>query len=378
MLQELEAYCRQRRLLFYPKTDLPLPQAILDRGALGTDPQAAEMDRLVSEAATRIFPREQATIAPLKNQGTFHRLYRAQLLPGRNVIVRVNALSQWQRDFTLLLDEWAMERLRQAGLPHLGVYGVDLSRCLCTFDYQLHQEAPGVTFQAFDHDEEKIRPLLFELGQMVGRLHHLRTEGFGLFDITPLVANPSEGPPLQGTFATWPEYVSLNLGEHIEKCVAAAAISAEEAERISEVFEVARGMLLVEEPCLLHGDLGNHNLFTDGKDVSALIDWEDCLSGDPVFDIAFWATFHPQGRHQCFLDGYRQEHALPMDFELRFWIYFLRISLSKTVLRQRFGVQDKPGRAPASRRIQLGLEKAEALLPGIKHRAGKRVGKDAA
>ena len=34
MLQDLEAYCRQRRLLFYPKTDMPLPQAILDRAAL--------------------------------------------------------------------------------------------------------------------------------------------------------------------------------------------------------------------------------------------------------------------------------------------------------------------------------------------------------
>jgi Ser/Thr protein kinase RdoA (MazF antagonist) len=93
-----------------------------------------------------------------------------------------------------------------------------------------------------------------------------------------------------------------------------------------------------------------------------LIDWEDCLAGDPVFDIAFWATFHPERRHDVFLEGYRGVRDLPDDFELRFWLYFLRTALSKTVLRHRFGLQDKPGRPPASLRIHRGLEKVESLL----------------
>jgi len=117
-------------------------------------------------------------------------------------------------------------------------------------------------------------------------------------------------------------------------------------------------------PVLLHGDLGSHNVFTDGRDVTAVIDWEDALSGDPVFDIAFWATFHPDRRHAAFLDGYRAVRALPADFEWRFWLYYLRVALAKTVLRHRLGITDRPGRLPASRRIQKGLERVEALQGG--------------
>src|SRR5207253_1741030 len=84
---------------------------------------------------------------------------------------------------------------------------------------------------------------------------------------------------------------------------------------------------------------------------------------DPVFDVAFWATFHPDRRHGAFLDGYRSVRDLPADFERRFRLYYPRVALSKTVLRHRLGLADRPGRPPASLRIQRALERLEAL-PG--------------
>src|SRR5262249_32278643 len=144
-------------------------------------------------------------------------------------------------------------------------------------------------------------------------------------------------------------------------CVRLGVVTPEEAQRILKTFDRCTRLLHVEEPALLHGDLGSHNVFTDGASITALIDWEDCLSGDPVFDIAFWATFHPERRHQAFLDGYRSESPLPGDFAVRFWLYFLRIALGKTVLRHRLRLSDPPGRPAASLRIQRGLGEAESL-----------------
>jgi fructosamine-3-kinase len=199
---------------------------------------------------------------------------------------------------------------------------------------------------------------VFALGRFVGRLHRIRTHGFGFFDIRPLVEgkDPSR---VWGACPTWRHYVLCRLEAHVERCAQIGAVSRGEARRIFTAFAAADELLDDVSPCLLHGDLGSHNVFVEDGAVTALIDWEDCLSGDPAFDVAFWATFHPDRRHRAFLDGYRLERELPDDFERRFWLYYLRVALSKTVLRHRLGLVDLPGREPAARRIQKGLERFE-------------------
>ena len=121
---------------------------------------------------------------------------------------------------------------------------------------------------------------------------------------------------------------------------------------------------------LCHGDLGNHNVFVRDGHVSALIDWEDCLAGDPVYDVAFWATFHPPRRYDALIAGYRAAGTVPEDFFRRFWLYYLRVALAKTVVRARFGLVDLPGHMPASLRIRLGLQNYEASAMGLCGRTG--------
>jgi Ser/Thr protein kinase RdoA (MazF antagonist) len=177
-----------------------------------------------------------------------------------------------------------------------------------------------------------------------------------------MVNGPDLQVTLQGSLGTWPEYIVLRLPEHLDVCSRIGAANHQETRRIEATFESAMNLLASFTPALLHGDLGSHNIFSDGTNITALIDWEDSLSGDPVFEIAFWATFHPERRHAAFLDGYRSVCPLPDDFDLRFWLYFLRIALAKTVLRHRLGIPDRPGRSPAAARIQRGLHRVESLL----------------
>jgi Ser/Thr protein kinase RdoA (MazF antagonist) len=250
----------------------------------------------------------------------------------------------------------------------LEVYEVDVSRARLPFDFEILEEAPGRPLGDFewragrtnDSVEAEIRPLLFELGRFLGRLHRIKTHGYGPVDVRSLASGACECPGssqaiASGILETWQEYVFLRLDDHVKKCLDLGAISRAEAGQISKLVELVLGSMPDMQPVLLHGDLGNHNVFSDGKTVTAVIDWEDCLCGDPVFDIAFWATFHPEERHRFFLDGYQTERRLPEDFARRFWMYYLRIALSKTVLRDRFGLKDRMGRPPASRRIQQGL-----------------------
>ena len=199
-----------------------------------------------------------------------------------------------------------------------------------------------------------------QLGSLVAAVHGIATERFGFLDVAPLVQSPTCSAC--GLLDSWEQYVTLNLERHISICLAIGAIDPEEAERIRRTFIRLRNLLQISVPSLLHGDLANHNVTADGSRITAVLDWEDCLSGDPVFDIAYWATFRPHENLNVFLDGYREVRPLPSDFEMRFWLYYLRVCLSKTVHRHRFGYADPLGRAPASLRIQHSLEKLGALL----------------
>jgi aminoglycoside phosphotransferase (APT) family kinase protein len=358
----LEAFRRRRRAVFYPKADDPETAGLMKLAQGGDGAEEAERRRHVAAACRETFGWERVSVAPLGEQGTFHRLYRATPAGGGAVVVvRVNALSHLGHDYPLHLDAWAAEKLRGAGLPALRVHRVDLSRRVCPFDYQILEQARGVSLRSLDDDDESLRPLLFRLGRLLARLHRLPLHGFGLMDVGPLVTGGAAAD-CGGLLSSWADYVRLNLEEHVRDCADGGAIDGELARQVLDAFARHAGVFeRIEAGALLHGDPGSHNVFADAGEIAALIDWEDCLAGDPVYEVAFWATFHPERRHGAFLDGYRSEWPLPDDFGPRFWLYFLRVALCKTVLRQRLGIVDKPGRPPASERIRKGLAGLEGL-----------------
>ena len=341
-----------RRSLFYPKADLPLPDEVLRSGG-----SVSLTDSTIAQICAEVLGTKVTGVESLAS-GTFHRLWRVRREDGRPVIFRANAFSEWFRDDMPGMDVIAQKLLRQRGFPAVHVHSVDFSRERCPVDFSIMDEARGTSLRAFDDDEQKLLPLLTELGRFLANVHRIDLRcRFGLID--PSALSTGRGP-LFGLHETWDEYIALNLETHVKICVNIGAISEQEAQRIFWLFEGCRGIYADSKPKLLHGDPGNHNVFVDDGQITTLIDWEDAVAGDPVYEIAFWATFHPERRHAAFLDGYRSEATLPADFEPRFWLYFLRVSLAKTVLRHRLGLMDMPGREPAARRIQKSLQKLTA------------------
>ena len=256
------------------------------------------------------------------------------------------------RDYPLLLDAAIGERLKINSIPAVTVLDVDLSRKHCPTDYSIMLEASGMPLKHWDRDEDRMQTLLWNLGRFLARVHQICIDGYGLLDTIA---------PLQGCHRHWNDYLRVNLDVHIERCRQLRVIGPSEAERIREVFATPIGPFETVPSALLHGDPGSHNIFVKDERIACMIDWEDALAGDPVYEIAFWATFHPERRHGVFLDGYRSVVELPDDFEIRFWLYYLRVSLAKTVVRDRLGLRDVPGREPASRRVLKGLERIERM-----------------
>ncbi len=308
----------------------------------------------VARAAESVLGVAPTGVLALDHQGTFHLVFRLSgVRGGGRWILRANAASDFLHDLSLHLDAWAGAALEHAGLPAVRVPYVNLSRTVVPFDFQIGAESPGRPLAAFHDDEPRMHRRLRQLGRLVARIHTLPLAGFGLLDARPLAA--ASGPP-RGMWNTWSEYIRLNLAAHMDFCARAGDLTTAGADALLAAFERHAGCLNVSGGVLLHGDLGSHNILTDGDRLLGLIDWEDALSGDPVYDVAFWASFQPPERHAPFLAGYRELRPLPDDFPVRFWLYLVRILLAKAVHRRRFAYPDRPDRPTAAQRIREALK----------------------
>ncbi len=356
----LAGFTALRRQIFYPKTDLPVADAELRALRNKTDHELGLSLHRVRAAAAVAFPGEELDVRPLGQRGTFHRLFVAERSGGQRFVIRLNVTGDGWGPYTLHLEEWASAVARTAGVPTPAVVLTDTTQRACPFGFQIMDWIPGRSLQDFDENESEMERLVARFAAVLARLHGISVQGYGWFDVAPTMAQPPGTPA--GIFSEWQAYLRLRLDEHVECCRRMGAFGHDAARRILNHFDNLVPRLCDFRPALLHGDPGSHNAATDGVGITALLDWEDCLAGDPVYEIAFWATFHPERRHAGFLRAYSAIRPQAQDFEIRFWLYFLRVALAKTVHRQRFGYSDRPGRPPAIYRIQTALGRLETAL----------------
>ncbi len=165
-------------------------------------------------------------------------------------------------------------------------------------------------------------------------------------------------------FSSWEDYFLSNLEQHFRILVDGEELDTSllrefwkwmESNELLEILKTAK-------PQLLHGDMGTGNLFWDAENSRpGLGDWEDRLIGDPVFELAGWATFFKSPPKLGWVwEGYREAAFGEMneseEMRRRFWLYYWRIALAKSAHRFRFGYTDPKGAAPAICRVLKGYE----------------------
>lgn len=342
-----------KRSLFYPKTDLDVDKEFFSELRFIRNELIELYSDKVRDLACQFFQKSVVQVLPVTGGGTFHLVYQVAINTER-YIIKIMLPELPLHGAAFLIDRWVYKVLKSNGLPSLEVYSVDFSQRLFPFCYEIVEYAPGIVLTDIQDKETQYLPesILESLGAYMARVHEIKIDGCG-----PLMVTQSSDNSLtaRGVHHFWTDYIFCHLNKHIAVCTDLGALSFEEAERVRNLFMDYASLFSNTQGVLLHGDLGSHNLFSDGKRITAIIDWEDCMSGDPLFDIAYWGTFFKDYMRDELLLGYKKYAQLPTDFELRYWLYYLRIALSKTVHRHRFGYTDHPKRPAASMRIQKAL-----------------------
>ena len=330
----------QRAQWFSAKADMSFREATDERSP-------AEVHAAVEAAIASRFPRH--TPARLIANGTMNSVWGFGT-DHRRLAVKLPRVPDGDLDGvsseSYRVEAIALQQALAGGVDAPRVAALDRSRAVVPFDFLITDREDGPSLRALDEDEDEdaILACYPAVATALRKTHSIQVTGVGL-------CLPDEDGELRGSMSHWGEYLGTRLNEHLGVLVGAGIVAVSESSDIRDMLDPLRA--LTDRPTrLLHGDCGPHNMIRRIDGSVALIDWEDATGGDPLFELAQWATFNPRRRWSTMLDLYTGGTWLP---DHLFWLYFLRITVAKLVVRARFRLPDLPGRPTARDRIEQAL-----------------------
>lgn len=327
-----------RRNVFYWQTDRNLSSADFERIFLKRHEIAtSELERVLRQGLTSVGPITSLTIdSPDSNvtKGNVNIVRKIQLNQ-QPFVVRMHPPGVKNGYF--FVEQAALTMAHQRGLPVPRILEVHTATDEHDMDFVLMEAAPGTNMDVYlQSDKTAEAQLLRSAGETLARIHELQVEGYGAFNNN--IAQTTG--KLIGHHASYHDFIWVGLPENIQRLISFAIISPEQGQLLQAVFE----RLNFEPPTgprLIHNDFADWNLLTDGQQITAVLDWDECHAGDPIADLACWSTFYDLERFALLLAGYEQQHQLPADFEQRFHFYRLRYTISKMALRAKRAQVDK-------------------------------------
>ncbi|MGF7047800.1 aminoglycoside phosphotransferase (APT) family kinase protein [Paenibacillus sp. DS2015] len=251
--------------------------------------------------------------------GWFNTGYDLELGGGMSVILKVapsNEVETLSCEKNIMRTEVeALALMANLGtIPVPEVYGYDYSHALIDFEYFLMEKIDGQPYNQVKDSlsSEERNDIENELGEYSRLINEVRGERFGYF-------NPKQQPDV----VTWRENFRQMIVDLLADGRRLGAQMPAPYETIEE--EILQRLFILDkvtDPCLVHWDLWNGNLFVKDGKISAIIDWERALWGDPLLEYYF--------RHfensEAFFQGYGSRCDSPKERERRL-LYDLYLDL---------------------------------------------------
>lgn len=137
---------------------------------------------------------------------------------------------------------------------------------------------------------------------MLRRLHSVEPEGCGPIDDTG-----------NSLFDTWSEFLVAAATSAIETCLERRSLPEDLAGKLKDRWVPQLADITISQPALLHMEsLGFANLMYDpeSREITGLLDYEDCIGGDPLFEIVWMRYyFEHSGTDQTYFDFERFEQG---------------------------------------------------------------------
>ena len=256
------------------------------------------------------------------------------LTNGKEVIIRCHP--KGIRNAYFFVESLASTIALERGIPSYKTYAIYELQYENDIAYQVIEKLNGDTVKFYlQNHTEKEEQIVYDMGKTMARLHTIKVNGFGPFD-----NEKAKIGKLIGIHKTLSDAINAGLDENLNRLLENGLFSQEVAAKIKLLF-TNNSLLNIEQAILVHNDFADWNLLTDGNNITAVIDWDECVGGDPIEEIACWSTFFDPERLKPFLEGYFSETNKYDNFENRFQLMRLRYTISKMALRLKRYTYDK-------------------------------------
>lgn len=287
----------------------------------------AHVEALLHVALRRHFNAKDVTIQTTASQGN-HLTWSAEV-DGTPMFLRVE--NGPENDDHLAVESAVIAQVRATGVPTPQVYGVDATRKEVPFAWQALEriEAPDLNHWHKQGTLDVARTA-FEIGAAVGTWQALTFEGYGPLDAA-----------LRGYHARYADYFQLRLDQHLDFLVSRGFFTLQQRDEVVAEIAAHGALLDLERGCFVHKDLALWNVLGTQDRITAFIDFDDAICGDPMDDLSLLACFHDGAFLTRAFEGYESRRALPPDHLRRFWLHLLRNMIVKAVIRVGAGYFDR-------------------------------------
>ncbi|MBI1278843.1 MAG: phosphotransferase [Anaerolineaceae bacterium] len=208
----------------------------------------------------------------------------------------------------------AYDLLKQAGIPCPEVIILDDSKTLAPYDYTIMTKVEGTSLLDSWSELTPIQQqaVAQEAGQLLARMHNITLSNFGDLYGT------------EGVFDSWYAYIMHYFEHDSQRAVSEGWLVPVIRDRMHTVLEVYRPLFeTVTQPRLIHWDYHFGNLMQKDGKITAVLDFEWALGGDPAHDFNRrdeWESECP-GSSALVYKGYTSLRPLQPDHETRVALY---------------------------------------------------------
>lgn len=166
-------------------------------------------------------------------------------------------------------------------------------------------------------DKSTLKSIISEAGGTLSKINSVTVERFGRLNGSVI-------------FKNWSDYI-FSLENRKDRIIEAGKLIGIESDTINEVFKLLREngkMFQIKEPKLLHGDFGPKHLLIRDNHIVGVLDFEDAMGGDPVYDLARISYFNYDVFPIDWLkEGYGKKDLFDDNFDLKMKLYRLQMGL---------------------------------------------------
>lgn len=244
-----------------------------------------------------------------------------------NTVRKIGVVSEASRPTRLKIEAWALKEARKRGLnvPEVYDYYIDSDGQ----EVMIRQGIPGRTLT------RSTSPSNVECFQNVGTQMLLLkgvTKKFGWIDTEAL----------EGEDESWGSFLGAYALKYGRRLIDAEIIQAKHLQLLLLVH--AKIDLNIGNSYLLHRDIKPSNIIQDPGGNLWILDWENVMLGDPLYDLAIFSNRYGEGTlWKNLADGYNLQPPLPDRYTLYRAIVFIGVldfhrkrNLGYTGRRQQF------------------------------------------